>query len=71
MIYAYVCDKCGTAFEVRATLEEKRRGLEPACPKCASRDVTQDYSNIGMFRGPGSRGPSSGCCGPGSGAGCC
>lgn len=71
MIYAYVCDKCRASFLVHATLDEKRRGLEPVCPECQSREVSQDFRGVGVLGGrPGSPGPS-GCCGPGSGAGCC
>jgi putative FmdB family regulatory protein len=69
MIYAYVCDRCGASFTVKATLAEKERGLSPPCPRCGSRDVTQDLSGVGVVRGPGAGGPSV--CGPGSGAGCC
>lgn len=69
MIYAYVCDKCGTSFEVHATLDEKRRGLEPVCPRCESREVRQDYSDIDLLRRMNSTGPFGR--GPGGKAGCC
>jgi len=70
MIYAYKCERCGESFTVEATLAEKARGLKVVCPRCESRDVAQDFSGVGLMRGPGADGPS-GCCGPGSGAGCC
>ena len=70
MIYAYICDKCGASFTVKATLTEKERGLAPRCPRCGSTDATQDLSGVGVIlRGPGAGG--SPMCGPGSGAGCC
>lgn len=69
MIYAYVCERCSASFTVKATLAEKERGLAPVCPRCQSREVSQDFSGVGMLRGSGTVGPSG--CGPGSGAGCC
>ncbi len=70
MIYAYVCDKCGASFTVKATVAEKERGLALRCPACGSSTATQDFSGVGvMLRGPGVAGP--GTCGPGSGAACC
>ena len=69
MIYAFVCDTCGASFTVKATLAEKEQGLVLVCPQCKSRDVSQDFSGVGLLRGPGSAGPSG--CGPRSGTGCC
>ena len=69
MIYAYVCNKCGVSFMVHATLDEKRRGLEPVCPSCESREVRQDYSNIDLLRRMNSTGLSGR--GPSGKAGCC
>ncbi len=70
MIYAFVCQKCGKSFDVRATVAEMERGLEPQCPACKSPDTRQDLSGVGMiFRGGGRGGPPM--CGPGNGGGCC
>jgi putative FmdB family regulatory protein len=70
VIYAFSCQKCGESFDMRATVAEMERGLEPKCPRCGSGDATQDYSNVGMmFRSDGRGGPPM--CGPGSGGGCC
>ncbi len=71
MIYASVCDKCGTAFSVRATVAEKERGLDLKCPRCGEKEVTQDFRGVGMMFGAqasGGRPPWPGC---GPGAGCC
>jgi putative FmdB family regulatory protein len=62
MTYAYMCEKCGEHFSVRATLAEKERGLQVHCPRCGSAEVAQDFSGVGM--GFGAR-PGSSCCGPG------
>ena len=57
MIYAYQCEKCSTGFTVRATLAEKERGLDPRCPKCGEKDVTQDLRGVGLGVGGQRGGP--------------
>lgn len=72
-LYDYQCDKCQTPFEVRASFQEKERGLKPACPNCQSSE-THQILTVGLFiRKASSDGASnsSTCCGPNSGAGCC
>ncbi len=69
MIYAFVCHKCGRRFDVRASVAEMDKGLQPECPACGSKDAEQDFSGVGMVFG--SSGGMPPMCGPGSGAGCC
>ncbi|MCL4845124.1 MAG: zinc ribbon domain-containing protein [Acidobacteria bacterium] len=69
MTYEYQCDACGSAFEVRATIAEKARGLRPVCPRCGSEAVTQVHTAVNVLtRSGGGSGPS--CCGPRSGGRC-
>jgi putative FmdB family regulatory protein len=71
--YAYRCEKCGEAFEIRATFAEKEAGLNPECPKCHVREARQVLTAGMMLRGGGGDGAASsgGCCGPSAGPGCC
>lgn len=72
-LYDYQCDDCQTKFEVRATFQEKERGLKPVCPKCQSVE-THQLMSLGLFLRVGSSGVSelsSTCCGPNAGSGCC
>ncbi|MEW6049206.1 MAG: hypothetical protein AB1609_22505, partial [Bacillota bacterium] len=66
-------------FEVRATLQEKERGLAPRCPECGGQDVRRVYSPVmvlGTGNGKhasaveGSKAHSSGCSCGGT-CGCC
>ena len=72
-LYDFRCDNCQTPFEVRASFQEKERGLKPVCPKYQSAETNQVLS-IGLFvrsmSGDGVSRPSS-CCGPNFGSGCC
>lgn len=70
MIYAFVCQKCGKSFDLRASVADMEKGLRPECPACGSKDAVQDFSGVGMMFGSPGRG-SPPFCGPGSGAGCC
>ncbi len=62
-IYEYACPDCGGAFEIRATMSEKRKGLEPACPKCGGRNAVQVFGSLTILAGGRSR---SSPCGPGA-----
>ncbi len=69
MIYAFFCRKCGQHFDVRASVAEMDKGVDPECPRCGSKGAEQDLSGVGMvFNSPGGGPPM---CGPGSGPGCC
>ena len=72
-LYDYQCDRCQATFEVRATFQEKERGLKPVCPNCKSVDTHQLISfGLLVHSGAGeSSSGSSSCCGPNTGGGCC
>ena len=68
--YEYKCEDCGNYFEVRATMEEKTRGLELSCDNCGGKKLEQVFSGFSLItnnRVDGSRGRSNGggCCGGG------
>lgn len=48
MIYEFQCTKCNSIFEVRASLSEKEKGLEPHCPECSSGDTHQIVAAFAM-----------------------
>lgn len=41
LTYEYRCQNCGNTMEVKASLEEKERGLDLTCSQCGSKDLTQ------------------------------
>lgn len=45
-IYEYLCSDCGERIEIKATIEEKEKGLKILCPKCGSDKVQQVYSTF-------------------------
>ena len=69
-IYEYVCIKCGEKAEIRATIAEKEKGLDPTCPKCGKKKLAQVFGGFAVLTG--SRGSGSGpVCPPSAGPGCC
>ena len=48
MIYEFQCRSCRTIFEVRASLAEKEKGLQPQCPGCNSSDTNQIVTTFAM-----------------------
>lgn len=64
--YEFQCTQCGHKFEIRASMEEKQKGLKPACPTCESKEVIPALSAVSI--GASKKNGSSGCCG---GSGCC
>lgn len=71
--YAFVCERCLTSFDIRATFAQLGRGLDVTCPQCGGREVRREWS-APFIRGRGDPAPrrgGSGACGPGSGSGCC
>ncbi len=70
--YAYRCEKCGEAFEVRASFKEKEAGLEPECPNCHAHEARQLVTAGLLLRGGSGDAASllSGCS-PNAGPGCC
>ncbi len=69
--YAYRCDKCGEAFEVRASFQEKEAGLAPECPRCHAQGARQVVTAGLVLRGSNGGGASPSGCGPNAGPGCC
>jgi len=59
-IYEYVCLECKNKFEVKATLEEKEKGLNPECPRCGSKKTSRFFGNFMFISGS-----QGGSCGPG------
>ncbi|MEO0184610.1 MAG: FmdB family zinc ribbon protein [candidate division WOR-3 bacterium] len=46
MIYEYICSDCGERIEIKATIEEKEKGLKVICPKCGSDKTLRVYSSF-------------------------
>lgn len=69
--YAFRCEQCDEAFEVRASIKEKEAGLTPECPKCHSQKARQVISAGLVIRGGDGTGLSFPACGPNAGPGCC
>lgn len=71
--YDYICEKCLTTFEVRASFAEYESGLKVKCPRCGSTKVRRALNSV-TFIGGGAKGrddaPRQGCA-PGAGPGCC
>ncbi len=72
-IYSYQCDQCHEQFEVRASFEEKERGIKPKCPNCRNEEVHQilgiGFSISGKSKHSGPMNNS--CCGSNSMTGSC
>jgi putative FmdB family regulatory protein len=45
-IYEYLCSDCGERIEVKATIEEKEKGLKVICPKCGSDKTLQVFGSF-------------------------
>jgi putative FmdB family regulatory protein len=68
--YEYVCQHCGKAFEVRATMAEYSEGLSPVCPNCGSKEPLRVFTSVNVMGGRRGGG-ETGCCGPAAGGSCC
>ncbi|UCH12180.1 MAG: zinc ribbon domain-containing protein [Candidatus Omnitrophota bacterium] len=69
-IYEYYCQDCEKKFNIKATIQEKGKGLKVNCPECGSGKAIQLLGNFFTFpKGKGSN--SGGCCGTNSTPGCC
>ena len=66
--YEFMCPKCCTRFDVFASMAEKERGIEPACPKCGATGARQVFSGVNVLGTR--RGNAPPCC-PGLSTGCC
>jgi putative FmdB family regulatory protein len=75
-IYEYRCNDCGYYFDVKATVEQKEKGLKLTCEQCGSKKLEQVFGGFAILGGQSVnvKSPVSqnggGCCG-GSGSGCC
>jgi len=71
--YAFQCEQCKEAFEVRASIKEREAGLQPECPNCHSLQAKQVITAGLVVRGSdgGSLASSPRGCGPNAGPGCC
>ena len=71
-LYSFECGDCQAVFDVRASFQEKEKGLAPACPECHGQHAHQLISAGWFLSGRGATGvdsaPNWGCA-PGSG--CC
>lgn len=68
--YEYACTECKEKVEIRATISEKEKGLNPTCPKCGSKKMVRVFGSfmvLGSSKGSGM--PPM--CGPQAGPGCC
>ncbi|MBE6930726.1 MAG: zinc ribbon domain-containing protein [Ruminococcaceae bacterium] len=45
--YDFKCRRCGTTFNVQATIEEKENNKIP-CPGCGGRDLERVYESAGI-----------------------
>lgn len=62
--YDYICEECGTPFEIRASMSAYSQGLNPQCPKCGSHNVVRKFGAVNVLtRSSGGTSPS-GACGP-------
>lgn len=75
-IYEYHCKDCGYYFDVRATIEQKEKGLDLTCEQCGSRNLQQVFGGFAIIGGQtvnvrrdNSQNSSGGCCGGNSS--CC
>ena len=75
--YEYKCKECGYYFDVKASIEQKEKGLDLTCEQCGSKELEQVFGGFAILGGqsvnvksPVSQNGGGGCCG-GSGSGCC
>jgi len=45
-VYEYLCRDCGKVTEIRATLKEKEKGIQPTCPSCQSNNMAHYFGNM-------------------------
>lgn len=69
-IYEYYCQNCNEKFDIKATIQEKEKGLKVNCPTCGSTRVIQLFGNFFTLSKSDSSN-SGGCCGPNPTPGCC
>lgn len=66
--YEFECGDCGEPFEVRASFEEKDKGLNPTCPRCGGDNTGRILRGLVFFAKSGrltaSRRSGGCCCSP-------
>lgn len=63
--YEFECGDCGERFEIRASFQEKEKGLIPKCPRCGSDNTGQVFGGLVFFAKSGEVAfskPSGGSC---------
>ena len=68
--YEYFCQDCEKKFDMKATIQEKEKGLKVNCPECGSNKTVRVFGNFFTFS-KGSETDSGGGCGPNPTPGCC
>ena len=59
--YDYVCQQCGSRFEVRMSISAYSSGERPPCGSCGSTDVARAFTTVTVLTsGRGSSGASAG-----------
>lgn len=69
-VYEFYCQNCEEKFDIKASINEKEKGLKANCPYCDSNRVIQLFGNFFTFS-KGGNSDTGGCCGPNSTPGCC
>lgn len=69
--YDYVCQDCGELFELRVSISEYSKGLQPRCPRCGSEKSIRTFTALTVLTGRRTGGGRKTTCGPSSGPGCC
>ena len=67
-VYEYKCQDCGTKTDVKASIEEKSKGLDVRCEACGSLNVRQIFAGIDILSRTSGGSDRGGRCG---GDGCC
>ena len=56
--YDYVCQDCGTRFEVRMSMSAYSEGAKATCETCGSSNVVRAFTTVNVLTG--ARGATSG-----------
>lgn len=56
--YDYICDKCGTKFDVFFSISQERTGVK--CDKCGSAKVRRDFGSVTTAKKSSGGGAASG-----------
>lgn len=67
--YIYKCSDCDNVFKIEATIREKEEGKSKKfiCPKCQSKNISQEFSAINFIKNAfKSANKSGGCCSGGN-----